>query len=189
MGLTSEDKNNIIQEMKSLKKEKSDDDVILYKEIIKKRLIEFEKPLLYALHNVELERRNADISDYYGVNIRPALIIPEVQSTPLNYICYKVEFDEIPDNNRMMRYTSITFTIICEQKNLIDIKTGIPRHDMLESILRTAFNWSNVFGGQCRLVTVKEGITDSDYVTRTLIFEVTDLNGIRNNNMVYNNRF
>ncbi len=58
----------------------------------------------------------------------------------------------------------------------MDKNTGIPRHDLIASILRERFAWSNIFGMQTHLVQNYESTTDNNYVTRTLVFQLTDLN-------------
>ena len=50
--------------------------------------------------------------------------------------------------------------------------TGCPRHDLIGARIKDAFNWSNKFGTQCQLIEDLENVTDSDYSTRTLVFEM-----------------
>ena len=54
----------------------------------------------------------------------------------------------------------------------------IPRHDLIASIIRDRFNWSNIFGMQTHLISSKESTTDNNYLVRTLVFQVVDTNGI-----------
>jgi hypothetical protein len=91
-----------------------------------------------------------------------------------------VGFDELPRNNNNQKYTEITFMIFVKDEDAIDIRTGIPRHDLIASILRERFNWSNIFGMQAKLVSSKGSTTDNDYIMRTLIFQIVDLNGLVN---------
>ena len=65
-------------------------------------------------------------------------------------------------------------------KDRTDKSTGIPRHDLIASIIRERFNWSSIFGMQTHLISSKESVTDNNYLVRTLIFQVLDLNGIVN---------
>ena len=58
----------------------------------------------------------------------------------------------------------------------MDKLTGIPRHDLIASILREQFAWTNIFGMQTYLVQNYESTTDTNYITRTLVFQLTDLN-------------
>lgn len=56
----------------------------------------------------------------------------------------------------------------------MDKMTGIPRHDLISSIIREKINWSNVFGMQAKLVSNKEAISDNNYILRTMIFELLE---------------
>lgn len=175
-----------------------DDDNIRYKNIIKKALLNCPE-LLYALNNKELESELFDddenllineetgeligeVDRYFGDNssIRPSLFIPETQTKVNSYVCYQVMFDELPRYNKIQKYTEITFNIFVNGKDRTDKETGIPRHDLIASIIREKINWSNIFGMQTHLVSSKESITDNNYLVRTLIFQITDVNGITN---------
>lgn len=172
-----------------------DDDNTRYKEKIHDELLKCPE-LLYALNNKELEselfdgdKLNIDgetgellgeVDRYFGEssNIRPYLFIPETQTDVKHYVCYQVMFDELPRYNNVQKYTTITFNIFVNGKDRTDKLTGIPRHDLIASIIREKFNWSNIFGMQAHLVSSKESITDNNYLVRTLIFQITDTNSI-----------
>lgn len=132
---------------------------------------------------------------YFGTNanIRPFLFIPETQTNVRHYVCYQVGFDEQPRYNDTLKYTTITFTIFIHGNDRMDQLTGIPRHDLIASIIRERFNWSNIFGMQTHLISSKESTTDNNYVVRTLVFQVVDTNGIvkttNGNTMVNNYQF
>lgn len=181
-----------------------DDEVTQYKEKIKQALMKSPE-LLYALHEEELEEElfietedkngekitvlNIDeetgellgeVDRYFGesANIRPYLFIPETQTTVSHYVCYQVMFDELPRYNDTQKYTQITFTIFVNGKDREDESTGLPRHDLIASIIREKFNWSNIFGMQTHIISSKESTTDSNYLVRTLVFQLVDTNGI-----------
>jgi hypothetical protein len=174
-----------------------DDENVKYKDIIKNALLKCPE-LLYALHEKDLEDELFDDDGninwdenqnplgewdkYFGdsSNIRPYVFIPETQTTVKHYVCYQVMFDELPRYNNIQKYTEITFTIFVDGKDAMDKRTGIPRHDLIASILREKFNWSNIFGMQTHLVSSKESTTDNNYIVRTLIFQITDINGLTN---------
>lgn len=175
-----------------------DDDNIRYKEKIHDTLLN-NSELLYALNNKELESELFDennnllineetgellgeVDRYFGdnSNIRPYLFIPDTQTEVKHYICYQVMFDEVPRYQNVQKYTEITFNIFVNGKDRTDKLTGIPRHDLIASIIREKFNWSNIFGMQTHLISSKESITDNDYLVRTLIFQITDVNSITN---------
>lgn len=181
-----------------------DDETTQYKEKIKQALMKSPE-LLYALHEEELEEElfietededgnkitvlNIDeetgellgeVDRYFGesANIRPYLHIPETQTTVRHYVCYQVMFDELPRYNDTQKYTQITFTIFVNGKDREDESTGLPRHDLIASIIREKFNWSNIFGMQTHIVSSKESTTDNNFIVRTLVFQLVDTNGI-----------
>ena len=181
-----------------------DDETTQYKEKIKQALMKSPE-LLYALHEEELEEElfietededgnkitalNIDeetgellgeVDRYFGEssNIRPYLFIPETQTEVKHYVCYQVMFDELPRYNDTQKYTQITFTIFVNGKDREDESTGLPRHDLIASIIREKFNWSNIFGMQTHIISSKESTTDNNFIVRTLVFQLVDTNGI-----------
>ena len=173
-----------------------DDDNIRYKEKIHDALLN-NAELLYALNNEELESELFDednnllideetgellgeVDRYFGdnSNIRPYLFIPDTQTDVKHYVCYQVTFDELPRYSNIQKYTEITFNIFVNGKDRTDKLTGIPRHDLIASIIRERFNWSSIFGMQTHLISSKESTTDNNYIVRTLIFQIEDTNGI-----------
>ena len=176
--------------------ETPDDDNIKYKDIIRKALLNCPE-LLYALNNKELESELFDkdgnllidkdtgellgeVDRYFGdnSNIRPSLFIPDTQTTVNSYVCYQVMFDELTRYQNIYKYNEIIFNIFVNGKDRTDKLTGIPRHDLIASIIREKFNWSSIFGMQSKLISSKESTTDNNYVVRTLIFQIEDTNSI-----------
>lgn len=181
-----------------------DDENIQYKQKIKNALLS-NPCLLYALNEKDLESElfdddgninwewNEDTKEYeplgewdryFGAksNIRPFLFIPDVQTEVKNYICYQVMFTELPKYSEYQKYTDITFTIFVQGENAIDKLTGISRADLIASILRERFNWSNIFGMRAKLISTKESTVDNNYIARTLVFRIVDTNGIHYTN-------
>ena len=179
-----------------------DDENIQYKKKIEKALM-LNPCLLYALNEKSLESElfdddgninwewNEDTKEYEPLgewdryfggtsNIRPYLFIPDTQTEVKHYICYQVSFDEMPRYQDTLKYTNVTFTIFVHGNDRYDKLTGIPRHDLIASIIRERFNWSNIFGMQTHLISSKESTTDNNYLVRTLVFQVVDTNGIYN---------
>ena len=192
-------KNDLLNKIRAYRTT-PDDDVILYKQKIKNALLS-NPCLLYALNDKKLESelfdKNGNINwewnedakqyeplgewdRYFGSNslIRPFLFIPDTQTEVKHYICYQVSFDETPRYQDTLKYTTITFTIFVHGNDRMDKFTGIPRHDLIASIIRERFNWSNIFGMQTHLISSKESTTDNNYLVRTLVFQVVDTNGI-----------
>ena len=194
-------KNDLLNKLRAYRAT-PDDDVILYKQKIKNALLS-NPCLLYALNDKKLESelfdKNGNINwewnedtkqyeplgewdRYFGSDslIRPFLFIPDTQTTVKCYICYQVEFNEMPRYNNIEKYTLIIFNIFVHGDDRVDKLTGIPRHDLIASIIREKFNWSSIFGMQAKLISSKESTTDNNYICRTLTFQVLDLNGIVN---------
>ena len=194
-------KDNLLNKLRAYRTT-PDDDVILYKQKIKNALLS-NPCLLYALNDKKLESelfdKNGNINwewnedtkqyeplgewdRYFGSDslIRPFLFIPDTQTTVKCYICYQVEFNEMPRYNNIEKYTLIIFNIFVHGDDRVDKLTGIPRHDLIASIIREKFNWSSIFGMQAKLISSKESTTDNNYICRTLTFQVLDLNGIVN---------
>ena len=86
-----------------------DDDIIRYKHLIKKSLLNCPE-LLYSLNDKKLEQElfdddgnllidedgnlTGEVDRYFGENslIRPSLILPETQTDVKSYLCYQVAF-------------------------------------------------------------------------------------------------
>ena len=192
-----ETKDDLLSKLRSYR-ETPDDDVILYKQKIKKALLS-NPCLLYALHDKKLESelfdKNGNINwewneetkeyeplgewdRYFGESslIRPFLFIPDTQTTVKCYMCYQVGFRDTVRYQPGLKDTQITFTIFVHGDDRMDKLTGIPRHDLIASIIRERFAWSNIFGMQTYLVQNTEQTVDDNYVARTLVFQLTDLN-------------
>lgn len=194
-------KNDLLNKLRAYRTT-PDDENIQYKKKIKKALM-LNPCLLYALNEKSLESElfdddgninwewNEDTKEYEPLgewdryfggtsNIRPYLFIPDTQAEAKHYICYQVSFKEMPRYQGTLKYTNITFTIFVHGNDRDDKLTGIPRHDLIASIIRERFNWSNIFGMQTHLVSSEESTTDNNYLVRTLVFQVIDTNGIVN---------
>lgn len=168
-----------------------DDNNIFLKEKVKKALLKSPE-LLYALHNVDLEETelfnedgtinyDGDWTMYYGRegNIHPYFFLPNTQPyDTMNHLCFKTEFTDIPKYNQIMCYMQVTFLVMVNVDDVIDPLTGITRHDLIDSIIRERFNWSNIFGAQCKIVSDKESFTDSNYIIRTIVVEQETTNNI-----------
>ena len=192
-------KNDLLNKLRAYRTT-PDDENIQYKKKIEKALM-LNPCLLYALNEKSLESElfdddgninwewNEETKEYEPLgewdryfggtsNIRPYLFIPDTQTEVKHYICYQVSFDEMPRYQDTLKYTNVTFTIFVHGNDRNDKLTGIPRHDLIASIIRERFNWSNIFGMQTHLVSSKESTTDNNYIVRTRVFQVVDTNGI-----------
>lgn len=163
-------------------RENIDNEDIRIKEKIKELLLD-NKTLIHVLNNEELEKADAEPDEYYYVNILPYYIIYPTQTNVQNYVCYETNFERVSRYNNVMKYNQIVFTILCEQKNIVEESTGLARHDLIASLILDQFNWSNYFGQQIVCVSDKTSVSDNSYACRTLIFQSeTPLNIIRTEN-------
>lgn len=192
-----ETKDDLLSKLRAYR-ETPDDDNIIYKQKIKKALLS-NPCLLYALNEKKLESelfdKNGNINWewneekkeyeplgewdlYFGSdsNIRPFLFIPDTQTEVKHYICYQVSFQDTVRYQPGLKEALIKFTIFVHGNDRMDKLTGIPRHDLIASIIRERFAWSNIFGMQTYLTSDQESTTDNNYLVRTLIFQLTDLN-------------
>ena len=169
---------------------KGDNDDIRFKEIIKEKLLNNEK-IIYVLNNKELEDNDAEVDEYFGVNILPYYMVPGTQHNTQNFICYEVSFEEEARYNKVIKYGQIIFYILCEEKTVIEEATGIARQDLLGALIIEQFNWSNFFGNQIHLISDRPSVVDNHYPCRTLIFEGQFTNSISKtkdgSSMVINN--
>jgi hypothetical protein len=172
-----------------------DDDTIRIKELIREMFLHCPE-LLYAIHNEKLEselftedgKLNVDEDgeplgawdEYFGdsSNIRPFLFLPETQDETRNFICYQVSFKESPRYNSAMRYCLVTFNIMIHPNDVMDNFTGIPRHDLLASIIRENFAWTGLTTASAVPVQDVEQTSDMKYLIRTLQYQVELPNAI-----------
>lgn len=156
-----------------------DDDNLRYKEIIKKELIN-DNLLLYLLNDDEVE----DPDEFLDYHIKPFYLIYDTQHNVHNFICFETSFREQMKYNEIIKYQQIYFYVLCEQKNNIEKKTGLARHDLIAARIRDIFNWTNKFGTQCHIISDMPRVVDNFYNCRTLIFELNAPNNLaktRNN--------
>ena len=185
-----------------------DDDNIRIKEQIKDTFLNCPE-LLYAIHNKELEselfdedgnlninedgKLTGEVDRYFGgnSNIRPFLFIPETQDEVKNYVCYQTGYSDLVRYNDKEKNLIVTFTIFVNGKDSMDKLTGIPRHDLIASIIREKFAWIGLEISTATPFGDKESTTDNNYLVRTLQYEVTLPNSIcktEGKNTFYNNK-
>lgn len=172
MEWTQEDVNYI----RSLR-DNIDSDNIKLKQQIKEKLLE-DKYIIHVLNNKELEEKDSEPSDYFGVNILPYYLIPETQTNVQNYICFETSTDMRYES--VMKNQQIIFYILCEERDVIDKESSLPRHDLLAALIQNIFNYGRFKGGRFQLVSDVPSVTDSHFLTRTLKFlQITDNNLVK----------
>ena len=152
-----------------------DDDIIRKKRIISQMLYS-DPDIIEVLDNPELDPECPD--EYLYVNIFPFIRIPGTQDVSKNYITFMLDDMEKSQFNKSMKLQYLKIVIFVH-KDLVDTKWGTDRHDLLAYLIRDVFHLSNSLGLQLNLVSNREGVTDTDYCTRTLQFEMTTPNSMQ----------
>lgn len=174
MEFTNED----VQKLRSFKSIVDNDNVRI-KEVIKKELLK-NKYLIHVLNNKELEEVDANPEDYFGVNIHPFFMLPDIQHSVQNFVCYEVSYRELNRYNSAVKELTVMFYVICEQRNIIDEDTGISRHDLIDALIQDQFNYTNLFGQKLYLTSDVVGVLNDHYAMRTMTFtQQTDNNLVK----------
>lgn len=177
------------EELEELRRYKTipDENDIIYKEIIKQKLLTNNK-LIYLLNNKELEDAGAENDEYFGTNILPYYLIVPIQSAVNNFICYECSFENVSRPNSIIKIQEIIFYILVEQKNIIEKATYCARHDLIAAEIINTFNGCNDFGTQLKLISDVPGVTDNNYALRTLRFHQETPNSLTKNGKSFNLR-
>ena len=145
-----------------------EDDISLSKRIIESVLCN-DPDIIEILDNTTLDPNMPD--EYLYENIYPFIRIPGTQDGSKNYICYSIDDLSANEFNDRIKQQYVQFTIFVH-KDLVKTKYGVARHDLLGYLIRDLFNRSHLFGHELKLVYDREGVTDTDYTTRTLKFQL-----------------
>lgn len=145
-----------------------EDDISLSKRIIESVLCN-DPDIIEILDNTTLDPNMPD--EYLYENIYPFIRIPGTQDESKNFICYSIDDLSANEFNDRIKQQYVQFTIFVH-KDLVKTKYGVARHDLLGYLIRDLFNRSHLFGHELKLVYDREGVTDTDYTTRTLKFQL-----------------
>ena len=149
-----------------------DDDIIRKKRIIGQMLYS-DPDIIEVLDNPELDPSCPE--EYMYTNIYPFIRIPGTQDTSRSYITFMLDDMEPTQFNKVMK-SQFLKVVIFVHKDLVKTKWGAERHDLLAYLVKDVFHLSNSLGLQLNLTSNREGVTDTDYCTRTLQFEMTTPN-------------
>ena len=151
------------------------DDIARKKRLIEKILYS-DEDIVEILDNPRIDPSTPE--DLVYENIWPCIRIPGTQDESKNFITFTVDDIERSPSNPVMKSQIVQFVIFVH-KDHIKTKYGIPRHDLLGYLIRDIFNLSNKLGPQMELAGNREYVTDTDYNTRTLRFELIDDNSTK----------
>jgi hypothetical protein len=152
-----------------------DDDIVRKKRIISQMLYS-DPDIIEVLDNPKLDPECPE--EYLYTNIYPFIRIPGTQDTSKSYITFMLDDMEKSQFNKSMK-SQFLKVVIFVHKDLVKTKWGAERHDLLGYLVRDIFHLSNSLGLQLTLLSDREGVTDTDYCTRTLQFEMTTPNSIQ----------
>lgn len=152
-----------------------DDDIVRKKRIIS-RMLYSDPDIIEVLDNPELDPTCPE--EYLYKNIYPFIRIPGTQDTSKSFITFMLDDMEKSQFNKTMK-SQFLKVVIFVHKDLVQTKLGAERHDLLGYLVRDNFHLSNSLGMQLTLLSDREGVTDTDYCTRTLQFEMTTPNSIK----------
>ena len=152
-----------------------DDDIIRKKRTIEQMLYN-DPDIIEVLDNPDLDPSCPE--EYLYENIYPVIRIPGTQDVSRNYITFMLDDIEKSQFNKSMK-SQFLKVVIFVHKDHVKTKWGMPRHDLLSYLVSDIFHLSNSLGLQLELVSSREGVTDTDYCTRTLQFEMTTPNSVQ----------
>lgn len=172
----STEMENIIKRSIDEKNKSNIDDIFRYKYKIMKMLTS-NQDILHALHNDKLcgkdEIINGDL--YRDICIFDFLKLPDLKDEVSNYICFEVN-DSGYGN---MIEKKIVFRTVSHKD---DHKTdwGISRQDLLASIIKNEFDWSNAFGMHLEKVSDVGMIADDGFYYREIVYKASTPNNTYN---------
>ena len=152
-----------------------DDDIIRKKRIIEQTLYS-DEDIVEVIDDHDIDPSCPEELIYSS--IYPFIRIPGTQDESKNFITFSVSDMGRMPGNEVMKSQYVQFVVFVH-KDLVKTKYGMARHDCLSYIIRDIFNLSNVLGPQMNLISNVEGVTDTDYLTRTLKFELVDDNSTK----------
>jgi hypothetical protein len=152
-----------------------DDDIIRKKRLIEK-ILYTDEDIIEILENPDIDPSVPE--DVIGKNVFAFLRVPGVQDVSKNFITFTIDDMGRTPGNQVMKSQYVQFVVFVH-KDMVKTKYGMARHDLISYLIRDIFNLSNKLGPQMELVSNREGITDTDFYTRTLKFELIDDNSTK----------
>ena len=153
------------------------DDIFRYKYKIMQMLIS-NQDILHTLHNDELSKGNEIINGdlYRDVCIFDFMKLPDNKTEVKNYVCFEV--NDVSSYDSLVNKRIVFRTVSHED----DYKTdwGISRHDLLASIIKNEFDWSNALGMHFEKESDNGYVTNDGYYYREIIYKIVSPNNTYN---------
>lgn len=175
--LLSEKMKGILNRSIDEKNSSNLDDIFRYKYKIMQMLIS-NQDILHALHNDELSKGNEIINGdlYRNVCIFDFMKLPDNKTEVKNYVCFEV--NDVSSYDSLVNKRIVFRTVSHED----DYKTdwGISRHDLLASIIKNEFDWSNALGMHFEKESDNGYVTNDGYYYREIIYKIVSPNNTYN---------
>lgn len=158
------------------------DDIFRYKYKIMHMLID-NQDILNALHwdGSEVNENNVVTNgdQFKDICIFDFLKLPDLKDTVRNYICFEINDASGYENSIVKK---VIFRVVSHED---DFKTdwGINRQDLLGSIIKNEFDWTNVFGMHLEKVIDDGLVTKDGYCYREIVYKTIVPNNLKNKNM------
>ena len=165
---------DILDRSMNEKNKSNSDEIFRYKYKIMNMLTS-NQDLLRTLHNADLQTDGELNGDAYrDVNIFNYMKLPNQKSVVKNYVCFEVN-DEAYGNfgDKIIIFRTVSHEDDCKTD------WNINRQDLLASIIKNEFDWSNVFGMHIEKEYDVGRVTDDGYYYREFAYKST----VPNNHM------
>lgn len=154
----------------------SDGDIL---RTFRNRTLEKQVPTLFLdeyIHDKEKDKtHNGDC--YNNVNIFNYLRIPNIQNEAKTFICFEVDDVQLYRFNENLQSRNITFRAVSHgDENATDY--GLSRADLLGMIIKSKFNWTNMFGAHAVKILDQGSLLESGYYYRELVYQIKTPNEI-----------
>jgi hypothetical protein len=120
----------------------------------------------------EIEEYNKKITHR---QILPWLKLIGINKEVLNFIMYDIEDKEVSYANNVIKNQRLTIMCLVHEDDM-DTEYNITRADLLAYIVKDLLHWSNALGFQLKCINDYDDIVDFKYYSRTLVFEIQELN-------------
>lgn len=143
------------------------DHTVMYKHRIKD-VLAHDEDLLRTLHYMPLIGTEDEVNGdkYLNVCIFDYMKLSDLRTDVKNYICFEVEEKH---GNESTVELLVTFRVVAH-KDDVDTDWGIPRMDLMASIINKDFAWSSPFGSSWKKDREYAIVANNEYFVRDVSF-------------------
>lgn len=129
----------------------------------------------------ELKERKA-IEDYnekiQHKQIVPWLKLNGLQEEVLNFVMFDIDDSDVSYVNNVIKNQYLIVMCLVHEDDM-ETEYEIPRHDLLDYIVKDLLCWTNALGMQLKCVNDFQDIIDSKYYARTIKFKIEAPNNVQ----------